>query len=627
MHCIVARITAAIVIMMATAVASSVSAEASAARLYFSSDSSGIVELESVCEGEFFWIVVEDGDENNDCDVRDKIWADVDVAAGCFAAGWVSYGPDHLGADGNPYDSPDYVPYEGHFPGTEGSYDFDFLEETASDSGVFVSCRPFQLGTRESHGIPRMNTHVLDDFLCPGGNWLHDFHDDLSAVPVLPEAYITGAAPPMSELVEPLDATSLKGTYTDPTPGEEDDRATANIPLCDVSPRVEWDQSEYFDANGAATLIVAEADENMNCDEVEYVPVFLFACHRDWEVSIDCPGCDCIEDFSAVFDEHWSDLRSTGGVNGETGDAGPADAPIEPYNAYHSEKNAYGVQGAEDGKYYYSYPDGYDTLRSDGVTVVLHYAQETGADTGVFEVRLNSILVDLGFRSLPEGSIVRAHYMDPTHGGVASASAAIEGVVPCSTASFVDSAGHDVSEYAPDQEIYVHVTDPSHSGAFILQDALEFEGCLYDLIPLPGDPLPTNVFSAGPLQTAARPGEWIEALYRDPDQERDCSLATARLQADPAIDEEIRVAVSPNPLTASTTFVIQSQAEPTEVVLRIFDLSGNEIWSERDENTSVMTWNATDHAGNSVARGAYIYRMEVTTPQSTATMLDTLVVK
>ena len=55
------------------------SAFATDAQMYFSSDKNGEDRVTQVREGDEIWIVVIDPDEDIDCDVRDKVWTDIKV--------------------------------------------------------------------------------------------------------------------------------------------------------------------------------------------------------------------------------------------------------------------------------------------------------------------------------------------------------------------------------------------------------------------------------------------------------------------------------------------------------------------------------------------------------------------
>ncbi|MEW5826147.1 MAG: hypothetical protein AB1778_04890, partial [Candidatus Bipolaricaulota bacterium] len=136
------------------------SAVASTAEMYFSSDKNGQNRVTNVQEGDEVFIVIRDADENIDCDVRDKIWTDIkvmDPKTGAYIV-WVSYLDEEGDAEADTYEEVAYDPYMGHFPGNPGWLGADYLEETGADTGLFVSKRSFQIGTREEYDDERLNT-------------------------------------------------------------------------------------------------------------------------------------------------------------------------------------------------------------------------------------------------------------------------------------------------------------------------------------------------------------------------------------------------------------------------------------------------------------------------------------
>ena len=103
------------------------SAMATNAEIYLSSDKNGQSRVTTIQEGAEVWIAVYDPDENIDCDVRDKIWTDVkllDPKTGAYI--------DWNQGTG-----------EGDF-----SAGVHYLEETGADTGLFVSNVAFQIGGR-----------------------------------------------------------------------------------------------------------------------------------------------------------------------------------------------------------------------------------------------------------------------------------------------------------------------------------------------------------------------------------------------------------------------------------------------------------------------------------------------
>ena len=422
---------------------------AATAELYFSYDKNGQQPATSIQEGSQVWFVVYDPDENIDCDVRDKIWTEVklfDPKTGAHSV-WVSYMDENGDAHGRPYDYdvgnnglPAYTPYRGHFPGNPGWLGADYLEETGANTGLFVSKRPFQIGTRESFDTPRMNTHVVCNTLgsIDGGvdRWLSDFvyggfiYQDglrryidgqlLRPLPMdgdsewddveeeqFPDARIRGAETDNWLVGRFENMDTLVGIYQDPD--DDTDIALAMMKIIDTEASIAWSREILVDANSAATITVVDPDENLDCSQIEYVPVFILVNPGSWNPVDD-----------AFSPTNFCMLKRTGGVNGMTGAFHFQEAPIRWYNIYHSEANAVGFVGAQDGRYYVEYPvaaDGnvtaFDTRNANGLTAVSFYAQETSTDSGVFELHLNSILTGLGFNSLNVRDVLVAYYLDP----------------------------------------------------------------------------------------------------------------------------------------------------------------------------------------------------------------------
>jgi len=68
-----------VVMVIAAMALFTLSAFATDAQMYFSSDKNGQNRVTNIQEGDEIWIVVIDNDENIDCDVRDKIWTDIKI--------------------------------------------------------------------------------------------------------------------------------------------------------------------------------------------------------------------------------------------------------------------------------------------------------------------------------------------------------------------------------------------------------------------------------------------------------------------------------------------------------------------------------------------------------------------
>jgi len=478
----------------------SLSALATTAELYFSSDKNGQNRVTNIQEGDEVWIVVYDPDENIDCDVRDKIWTEVklfDPKTGAHIT-WVSYMDENGDANGIEFDDdpeavgpPDYTPYRGHSPGNPGWLEGDYLEETGADTGLFVSKRAFQIGTREDYDVERMNTHVICTALSPvepGGPWLLDFAYGGFIYVGGFRRYIDGDLVPQAidqdvewddidEFVFPDDAIrdlvddnwlvgrfenmdTLVGMYQDQN--DDTDVAVAMMKIDDVEAVVSWDQEIYKDCNGAATLTVDDWDENLNCNEIEYVPVFIIVNPGSWNpVQTGAAGVAPTPDSPTTF----CALKRSGGVDGTDGT--PGNNPMRWYNMYHSEVNAFNAAGAEDGRYYMEYPVAgdnnvvaFDTQTPSGIVPVSYYAQETGVNTGVFQLNLNSICDDLGFNTLDVRDVLVAYYLDPNDEDDFKLSVAYIEERQHSITSFTDETRTDQETYWIGRDpIYVQVID------------------------------------------------------------------------------------------------------------------------------------------------------------------------
>lgn len=443
------------------------SAAASNSELYFSSDKNGQTRVTNVQEGSQVWMVVHDPDENIDCDVRDKFWTDAkvfDPKTGAYI-NW-AFAPARSGDDVAAYGH-----YKsGHNPEADVPPNIVYFEETGADTGLFVSSQPMQIGTRLDYRTDDLNTHWVGlDFAgvvsAATGNTFHgpfasprqntnfgqwDYingdRDDLTeaiAAPVLPSwvSLFHGRFENMDTLI------GMVVDENDPT-----DVATAMMKIIDTQATVAWDQQIYKDANGSATITVTDADENLNCNEVEYVPVFIIVNPESWNP---------VQTHSATG---FCALKNRGGVDDATGEA--LDEHIAWYNIYNSGL-PFPAAPAMAGNYYMQYPvqsennvTWFDTIATDGITEVMFYAQETGVNTGVFQLNLNSILKDLGFISLSVRDVLVAYYLDPNDEDDFQVGAAYIEEKMHSITSFTDATRQDKKLFWIGRDpVYVQVID------------------------------------------------------------------------------------------------------------------------------------------------------------------------
>ena len=463
-----ARWIAASALILAMIAVSSWVGIATTAELYFASDKNGENRVTKVDEGDQIWIVVYDPDEDIDCDVRDKIWTDIkvmDIKTGAHIV-WKSYMTRDGDAEGDPYGDANYQPYKGHWPGvTAGYLGEDYLEEIDHATGLFVSRRAFQIGTRADFSGDGVDySHIVGPYAGAGpvvepldfqwGGYLYadtftdvdDTGDDRVWVDARQRFVL--ATDPGSE-VPPGDATlppgvgaapaedymlgrfenmdTLVGLYVDQN--DASDVALALAKISDTEATISWDQEIYPDGNEAATITVVDSDENVSCNDVEMIPVFVLVNPGSWNSQTPTSANDfCM-------------LKRYGGVVSRLGDYGnaanavPHDQAITWYNIYACYDPDAPVgerinwinlradgsrQPNEEGTYYVEYPveaDGdvtsFDTASESGVTRVMFYAIETGSDTGIFQVQFNSILRDLGFDALDSRDVLAAYYIDP----------------------------------------------------------------------------------------------------------------------------------------------------------------------------------------------------------------------
>jgi len=495
--------------------------QASDAEMYFSNDRNGTTPVTSVQEGDEIWIVVLDSDEDIDCDVRDKVWTDVKVIDAKTGARmvWESY-VDNGGADTNNdgvgdalFGTPEYVPHQGHWPGVDaGSLLYDFLEETGASTGVFVSSRAFQVGTRAAYGDPRTNTHIVGpysenpdgsarptDFEWGGylyaesdGNgfgddrvWVSAERDPVTGYKLVSAVNSGTVIPPGSAFVPPSvslladqdyvlgrfeNMDTLMGLYMDPN--DPSDVAVTMAKLIDVVSQMSWDETVYKDANTAATIRIEDADENLSCEDVEFVPVFVIVNPGSWNPL----------DANRRSANGFAALKRYGGVRDTNVPATVGPGPIDWFNSYDSGLTIADVdlradgsrQPNVDGAFYIQYPNErnvqlipnvttFDTMSDSGVTRCMFYAQETSAASGVFECDFNDIRRDLGFNSLDVGDVLVAYYVDPNdQDDFSLATAYIERSAHTAVVNVTDSQRNPMTTlWLGRNPVYVEVLDPN----------------------------------------------------------------------------------------------------------------------------------------------------------------------
>jgi hypothetical protein len=512
------------------------------AELYFSADKNGETRVTKIQEGDQIWIVVHDPDEDIDCDVRDKVWTDIkviDAKTGAHIV-WKSY-VDPFGADidgdgkgETEFGQDGYVPHKGHWPGASAGWlGADYLEETNRATGLFVSERPFQIGTRVdySHDGPGQ-AHIVGPYDRTDGTgpvtptdfqwggylyaaadkvpedgvgddrvWVSALSASIPADPVVPGSGAPGKAVPhwvdALETPVPLGAAYLPngwnededaldepgaddymlgrfenmdtvvGLYVDPN--DASDVALTLGKIIDTEAQISWSKEVFPNSNKAATVTVTDPDENLNCNRVEMVPVFILVNPGSWNWAAGSKLSPA-EPTSAT--DFWA-LNRYGGVVDLSGtsakqsllwcnvyDSGLTTADVDLRSQGSRQPNA-------EGTYYVHYPTEEDempvsfaTATSGGVTRVMFYAVETSPDSGVFEFRMNSIERDLGFRELNVRDVVVAYYIDPNDQDDFKLAMAYIGEKNHSSLRFTNSIREDQDVFWIGRDpVYVEVVD------------------------------------------------------------------------------------------------------------------------------------------------------------------------
>ena len=478
---------------------------ASDAEMYFANDKNGENRVTKVQEGDEIWIVVIDPDEDIDCDVRDKVWTDIkvlDVKTGAHIV-WKSYidvngvDTDGDGAGDNVFHGEvGYTPHKGRWPGESAGYlGADYLEETSSSTGVFVSARPFMIGTRVSFdGQGRYQSHIVGPYdgaiggpveptdfewggyLYADGDdddhgddriWVD--HEQLFVVSTNPgfefpdgDAYLPPGAPAgagehyMLGRFENMD--TLTGLYVDQN--DPSDVALTQAKIIDTEATIEWGREVYKDGHEAAMVRVVDPDENLSSSDVEMVPVFILVNPGSWNpLQVTSANDFCM-------------LKRYGGVADLAGNVPDPTVPIVWYSIYDSGlfvdlASDGSNQPNEQGTFYVEYPtEGddnvtfFDTATASGVTRVMFYAVETSADSGIFELNLNEILRDLGFNSLNIRDTLVAYYVDPNDQDDVKLDLAYIEEKNHSSLRFTDANRNDATTFWIGRDpVYIEVTD------------------------------------------------------------------------------------------------------------------------------------------------------------------------
>lgn len=353
-----------------------------------------------------------------------------------------------------------------------GSGLFFWVDAPTSNSRVSV-----QLGSRWDYGIaPAGQTHWLGRVTAPyswtEGAWAYIDENVLRGDPMRPFiggntdylAYPRARRTARVNLGELAASPRLAGVLPNPIQGRFENLDTVVLIVADrVDQRnVDFDQLKIKDTQavlrvlpaqvsygcaGCADIVVRieDADENLNCSDVEYVPFFVIVNPGGWNP--DSGGQDMIHNFCELL---WR-----GGVDV---DGSPLDQPIRWYNIYDEPVRVDGTWSR-----WLDYPDPW--LAGGSVARLLFFAAETQADSGVFEFnfgRLEDLQAQLGFARFTIGTTIAFHYMDPNDPDDIAVATIQVGSRPRPHVSVTDSTDNAVSALPlSSQGLYVRVVDSS----------------------------------------------------------------------------------------------------------------------------------------------------------------------
>lgn len=158
---------------------------------------------------------------------------------------------------------------------------------------------------------------------------------------------------------------------------------------------------QYGCGAGCQNIVVTveDPDENLNCNEIEYVPVFVIINPGSWN-----PSQTGSQTYSVT---NFCSLMMYGGAN-VTSVQTPYNQPIRWYNIY--EENRY---------IYYGNARWWQSAWGTGFLKAVFFAAETGVNTGVFKLDLGNLedfQEALGLNrtdKLPPGTTISFYYIDP----------------------------------------------------------------------------------------------------------------------------------------------------------------------------------------------------------------------
>ena len=235
--------------------------------------------------------------------------------------------------------------------------------------------------------------------------------------------------------------------------------------IIDTEATIEWDAASngdvYKDWNEAASITIEDADENLNCNKVEYVPFFVLVNPGSWnQITTQTPDRTTFNSFCS--------LKWNGGYDVD----GTAQPPINWFNIYEDRYIHY--PRLADGDTLAVYKTLFDT-NAEWILVTF-FAKETGVSTGVFKYNFNQLGADLGFNSLNERDVLAAYYLDPNDEDDFKLTTAYIGEKQHSLTSFTDASRAEKSTYWLGRDaVYVQVIDDTQGHTLLAVSTLDPE--------------------------------------------------------------------------------------------------------------------------------------------------------
>jgi hypothetical protein len=166
--------------------------------------------------------------------------------------------------------------------------------------------------------------------------------------------------------------------------------------------KVEPTKVQYGCGAGCANIVITveDPDENLNCNEIEYVPVFVIINPGSWN-----PVVYDSQTFSVT---NFCSLMMYGGAYKTQSGYNAYNQPIRWYNIYEPERYIY-----------YGNARWWQSAWGNGFLKAVFFAAETGVNTGVFKLDLGNLedfqeALGLGRTAkLPAGTTIAFYYIDP----------------------------------------------------------------------------------------------------------------------------------------------------------------------------------------------------------------------